>query len=172
MEEFLRHWLLWPSTESFLRAYAWAWPLMEVFHFVGLCLLVGIVGMFDLRLLGIAKGVPVRALSRLIPWGVLGFALAVLSGLVFLTGGRANFSVHPYDILINDIWLQLKLVFIALAGLNLLLFYVTGAAGEADEVGPGQDAPFRAKVIAATSLFLWVGVMYFGRLIPWGSLGE
>jgi hypothetical protein len=63
-------------------------------------------------------------------------------------------------------------VFIALAGLNLLAFYVTGTARASDLVGPGQDAPFRAKVIAGTSLFLWVGVMYFGRLIPWGSFGE
>ncbi|MGE3843966.1 MAG: hypothetical protein AB7I50_20525 [Vicinamibacterales bacterium] len=172
MESFLRNWLLWPSIETFLKSYAWAWPLMEVMHFVGLCLLVGLVGMFDLRLLGFAKGVPVRALSRLIPWGVFGFAMAAASGLVFLVGGRVNFGVHPYQILINDGWLQLKLIFIALAGLNLLLFYITGAAREADEVGPGQDTNTLAKVIGATSIVLWLGVVYFGRLIPWGSLGE
>ena len=50
----------------------WAWSLCETFHFVGLCLLVGIVGMFDLRVLGMAKGLPLAALQRLLPWGVFG----------------------------------------------------------------------------------------------------
>lgn len=172
MEPFLRYWLRWPSVESFLKAYAWAWPLMEVMHFVGLCLLVGIVAMFDLRLLGFAKGIPVKALSRLVPWGVFGFVLCAISGLAFVTGIGANIKVNPYVVLVHDVWLQWKLAFIALAGLNLLAFYVTGAARAADEVGPGQDAPLLAKIIAGTSLFLWVGVMYFGRLIPWGDFGE
>ena len=29
---------------------AWAWPLAESLHFLGLCLLIGAVGSFDLRL--------------------------------------------------------------------------------------------------------------------------
>jgi hypothetical protein len=37
-----------------------------------------------------------------------------------------------------------------------------------DALGPGDDAPPLAKFIAASSLFLWVGVIYWGRLIPWG----
>jgi hypothetical protein len=32
----------------------------------------------------------------------------------------------------------------------------------------GPDAPVLAKVIAAASLFFWLGVIYFGRLIPEG----
>ena len=31
----------------------------------------------------------------------------------------------------------------------------------------GQDAPFRAKVIAAISLILWIGVIIGGRMIPY-----
>ena len=172
MEQFLSYWLEWPSIAAFLKAYAWAWPLMEVTHFVGLCLLLGIVGMFDLRLLGFAKGLPVKALSRLLPWGIFGFILCVVSGLAFTLGIKANIAVNPYRVIASDVYLQWKLVFIALAGVNLGMFYVTGAARESDLVGPGQDAPMRARIIAGTSLFLWVGVMYFGRLIPWGSFGE
>ncbi len=172
MEALLRYWLKWPMIESFLKAYAWAWPLMEVMHFVGLCLLLGIVGMFDLRLLGFAKAIPVQALNRLVPWGVFGFVLCVISGLAFTLGISANVGVHPYTVLVNDVYLQWKLAFIALAGLNLFVFYVSGAAREAETVQAGQDAPFRVKVIAGASIFLWVGVMYFGRLIPWGSFGE
>jgi len=37
-----------------------------------------------------------------------------------------------------------------------------------DDLGPGDEAPFAAKVIAATSLSLWIAVIWVGRLIPWG----
>ena len=45
-----------------------------------LCLLIGIVGMFDLRILGIAKGLPLASLKRLLPWGVFGFVLCLVTG--------------------------------------------------------------------------------------------
>ena len=62
----------------------------------------------------------------------------------------------------------MKLLFIFAAGLNLLAFYLTGAAQTVDGLGAGDDAPLLAKVIAGTSLFLWIGVIVFGRLIPEG----
>jgi hypothetical protein len=33
-------------------------------------------------------------------------------------------------------------------------------------MGPGDDAPLSAKVIAGASIFLWVGVMHWGRMLP------
>jgi len=166
MEVFLRHWIEWPSVAAFIGAYSWVWPLCETFHFFGIILLIGGVGMFDLRILGMGKGLPPPALKRLLPWGVYGFGLCVATGLVFVTGMRANVPMSAYDVIRTDIWLQLKLVFIALAGLNLLLFYATGMARAVDALRAGDDAPGLAKAIAGASLFLWLGVIYFGRLIP------
>jgi hypothetical protein len=166
MEAFLRTWLEWPSVAAFINANAWAWPLCETFHFFGIILLIGGVGMFDLRVLGMAKGLPPAAMKRLLSWGVFGFILCVVTGLTFVTGMRANLPTSPYDVIRTNVWLQLKLVFIALAGVNLLMFYVTGASHAVDGLRPGEDAPRLAKVIAAASLFLWLGVIYFGRLIP------
>jgi hypothetical protein len=167
MEQFLRYWLEWPSVIR-LASTAWGWPLAETAHFVGLILLFGGVGLFDLRLLGVMKGLPVAPLRKLLPWGVFGFVLCVLSGLVFVLGLQANIQTNAYDVILTDPWLQLKLLFIGLAGLNLLLFYVTGVSSRVEDLGPEEDAPPLAKVIAGTSLFLWLGVIYWGRLIPWG----
>ena len=124
--------------------------------------------MFDLRLLGFAKQLPVAAVRRLLPWGVTGFVICVVTGLMFVTGVRANVPMSPYDVIKDNGWLQLKFLFIALAGLNLLAFYVTGMNRAVDALGPGADAPRLAKAIAFASLFLWLGVIYFGRLIPEG----
>jgi hypothetical protein len=169
MEAALRYILDWPSLNSFLNQNPWGWPLLEVAHFVGLALLFGIVGMFDLRVLGVAKGLPLEPFRRLLPWALFGFLLSVTSGLGFTLGLGANlFGVNAYDVLVTNTYLQLKLILIALAGVNALLFYVTGVGREVDALGPGDDASTRAKAMAAASLVLWTGVMYFGRLIPWG----
>jgi hypothetical protein len=167
MESFLRYWLAWPSVQHFLAEYGWSWSLFEVAHFIGLILLIGAVGMFDLRMLGMAKSLPIAPLRQLLPWGVFGFVLCVITGTTFVVGFQANLPIHPYDVLMTDIWLQLKLLFIFLAGMNLLAFYLSGVSRAVDDLGPGDDAPPLAKVIAGTSLFLWLGVIYFGRLLPW-----
>ncbi len=154
--------------EYLIATFRWVWPLSEVLHFIGLTLLIGIVGIYDLRLLGVAPQMPVAPLRRLLPWAVLGFFLCVFTGLTFVTGLWANVAVHPVEALVWDYFLQIKLVFIGLAGINLLVLYQSGMSEVADKLGPGDDAPPKAKYIAAASLFLWVGVIYWGRLIPWG----
>ena len=162
------YWLRWPSLEV-LMALPWAWPLCETLHFIGLCLLVGIVGMFDLRVLGVAKGLPLADLKRLLPWGVFGFVLCLVTGGMFVGGIGANLvGQNAYDVIMRDIWLQVKLIFIFLAGINVLAYHLTGVARAVDALGAGDDAPPLAKVIAGVSLFLWVGVIIFGRLIPRG----
>jgi hypothetical protein len=167
MESVLAYWMRWPSIEVFLDTYSWAWPLCEVVHFVGLILLFGAVGTYDLRLLGVGKGLPLSLLKRVLPWGVVGFALCVASGFVFVGGIESNVGTHPYVVLKTNVWLQLKLLFIALAGVNVLVFYATGMGQLVDRLGPDDSVPAFGKAMGLASLTLWLGVIYFGRLIPW-----
>ena len=136
----------------------WIWPLCETLHFMGLALLVGIVGVLDLRMLGMAKELPIGPLQRLMPWAILGFAINLVTGFLFFAG-------DPFQY-IHNVAFAFKLIFIGLAGVNAILFYVTGLYRRVDNVGAGHDVPLAAKVVAATSLFLWVGVMYWGRMLP------
>jgi len=168
MEAFLRSVLTWPVTEAFLKANSWGWPLNEVFHYIGLCLLIGGIGLFDLRMLGFAKRLPIEPFKQILPWGVVGFVLCTVTGLVFVTGLQANVPIPAYDALMTNRYLQIKLGLMALAGMNLLVFNLSGMNAAVARVGPGDDAPALAKGIAATSLAAWIGVVYFGRLIPWG----
>jgi F0F1-type ATP synthase membrane subunit c/vacuolar-type H+-ATPase subunit K len=168
MDTFFRYWLRWPSLEV-LMAQPGAWAMCETLHFIGLCLLIGIVGLFDLRVLGMGRGLPPVALKRLLPWGVLGFGLCAGTGALFVGGIGANLiGDNAYDVIARDGWLQWKLVFIALAGINLAAYYVTGMSRAVDALDATGDAPVLAKLFAGASLCLWIGVIVFGRLIPEG----
>ncbi len=141
----------------------WGWPINEILHFTGLCLLFGTVALFDLRMLGVARGIRMSALHRLIPFGVLGFAISVTTGFMF-------FVTMPDQYLYNPAF-QLKLTAMALAGLNMVLFYATTARAVR---ATGEDAlpPMRARVFGAVSLASWLVVIACGRVItayrpPW-----
>ena len=142
----------------FIRTYEpWVWPLCETLHYLGLSILLGTVGLFDLRVLGVAKGIPIESIHRLIPWGIGGYAVNILTGIIFFVG-------HPDQYFYNNAF-RLKALFMVVAGLNVLAFYGTSAFRELKKSGPDADPPFRAKVIAGTSLSMWVAVLICGRLL-------
>ena len=135
----------------------WLWPLMQSLHYLGGSLLLGTVGLFDLRVLGLAKGIAPVAIHRLIPLGVAGYIWNMLLGIVFFSG-------HPDQYFYNDAF-RLKLSLMALAGINVLVFYGTGAFAEVRALPAGADASMRVKIITGISLAVWVGVLICGRLI-------
>ena len=135
---------------------AWGWVIAEIVHFTGLCLLMGTVGLFDLRLLGLFRGLSITGLHRLVPVGVLGFALSLASGTVF-------FASSPDQYLYNPAF-QIKLGLIALAGVNMVLFYAT-TSGRLKLLGPDEAAPWQARLFALVSLLSWTMVIAAGRVI-------
>jgi len=153
----LGNWLKDTSLSAFVLENKWVWPASETIHFIGLALLIGAVGVVDLRMLGIAKELRFSALHRLVRWGVVGFILNLITGVLFFVGAPFQY--------IHNIAFQLKLLFMLLAGVNVLIFYFT-VFRQAEALQPGEDAPPGAKWIAATSLFLWFGVMFWGRMLP------
>lgn len=134
----------------------WGWPIAESLHFIGLCLLIGGVGTFDLRLLGVARRVPIAVVHRLIPFGLVGFAINITTGSLFL-------MTEP-DQYIYNVSFHLKLLFLAIAGINACLFYLTSYRAVFGPNAP-LDAPTHAKVIAAISLTSWMLVIICGRLL-------
>jgi uncharacterized membrane protein len=149
-----------PSPDRFaevMTASKWWWAFIMDMHFVGLVLLIGTVGIMDLRLLGFVKQIPFAPLHRLLPWALVGFGINLVTGVLAFTGMD---QFYTYD------WaFWLKMVAIMLLGLNAAVFYVTGAFESVAGLGPGEDAPPLAKFIAGTSLFLWFSVITLGRYI-------
>jgi hypothetical protein len=135
----------------------WLWPLCETLHFAGLALLLGVVGMFDLRLLGLMRRVPINVVQDFLPWALLGFSINLITGVIFVVSEPAQYFSNPT-------W-WLKVAFLTVSGLNALLFQVMFAS-RAGALLPGDNTPVAFKIIAAVSLVSWFGVLWAGRMLP------
>lgn len=144
-----------PGVAAFMRSH-WGWPVAESLHFIGLCLLLGAIGVFDLRLLGVAKRIPIVALHKLIPWGLGGFAINVITGSMFLMTEPDQYVYNPS--------FHFKLLFMAAAGLNALMFYLIPYKA-IRRLPPGAAAPRAARIVGAVSLTMWLAVIVCGRLL-------
>jgi len=152
-------WLATTPLSVAMREGAWLYPVVEIVHIAGFSVLVGSVVLFDLRVLGFARTLPVAALGgHLLRWALASVLLVVPAGLLL-------FSAHPVELSKNPVFL-LKLVLIALAGLNALAFHLRpyrSVAGWDRE----RAAPPLARAGAALSILLWLGVISCGRMLAY-----
>ena len=154
-------WLVWLETTraaAIMRESLWTYPIVEIVHIVGFVVLVGAAVMFDLRLLGVSRALPASLMARHhLPWARAALLLVVPSGFLMFIAHATEFAENPA--------FRLKLLLLALAGLNALAFHrgafrsVTGWESRA--------APLTARAAAVLSLVLWIGVIAAGRLLAY-----
>jgi uncharacterized membrane protein len=148
-----------PLTSYFVTEYSrWVWAILETLHFLGLILIVAAIGGLNIRLLGFVKELPVAPLHRLLPWGIGGFVINIITGILFFVGMPYFYAWNPT--------FYLKMGAIVVAGSILLLFNCTAAFRTWAQLGSGEDPPKLAKFVAATSLFLWLAIIILGRYLP------
>jgi hypothetical protein len=142
-----------------MRSARWLYPMVEIIHIFGFVLLVGSVLMFDLRLLGMNRQLPLTLMARhLLRWSMASLLLVVPAGLLM-------FSAHPQDFIANRVFL-LKMTLIMTAGLNAAIFH-TGVWQGVAGWDAGQAAPASARLHALLSMGLWLGVIACGRLLAY-----
>jgi hypothetical protein len=135
----------------------WWWTFMMAAHFIGLIMIVGTVGLLDIRIMGFLKQLPIAPLHRLIPWGLAGLGINIVTGLLAFAGRPENYVFS------SAIWL--KMLSLLLLGVNAAAFYLTDIFGQVEKLEAGEDAPFAAKLVAASGLILWFAVITLGRYI-------
>jgi hypothetical protein len=150
--------------QPFVNANDWVWPVCEMTHYVGMSLIIGIIGTLDLRILGLFKRIPIGALRPLIPWAVVGFIGNLLTGLIFVSGTNQGPGFY-----LDNLSFQLKLVFLVLAFVNLVIFRLTGLEAKVYATPAGASAPAAAKAIAGFSLVAWVLIIFFGRMLMYND---
>ena len=158
MPEFL-DWLESSFIAVYIRQSLWLYPVLEIIHILGIVLLVGAAFMFDLRLLGFSKKLPVTGMARhLLPWSQRGLIFIFPSGLLlFITNAKAL----GYD---PVFWL--KMILLLVAGLNVLVFHKLIFVRYVDLKIP-ENLPFAAKVCAVISIMVWIAVIACGRLLAY-----
>jgi uncharacterized membrane protein len=149
-------WLASTPVALAMRSSAWLYPIVEIIHILGFAVLVGGVALFDLRVLGFARAIPIKALGRhLLAWAVASLALVVPTGVLL-------FAASAQELIENRVFL-LKLALIGVAGVNALLFHADAYRG----AGTWTVIPASARLHAALSLALWVAVVSCGRLLAY-----
>ena len=140
--------------ESF---YLYNW--IETTHVMTLMLSLGMLFIIDLRVLGVfLRDVPVRrVIGSLRPWVLCGFAVIFITGVLLFWSAAGRLVLSPA--------FPIKLLLIALAGVNALYFELTLARSGATRADAALPASARAAGLA--SLVLWSLVIAFGRLIPY-----
>ena len=128
-----------------------AFPGILAIHTVGLGLLAGLNAALDLRLLGVARGIPPMVFVRLLPMMWIGLWVNLLSGLALLLA-------YPTKALTNPVfYLKLGLIAIALGILRALVRAIRS----------GESVQSRTRTLAALSLLVWAGAIAAGRLLAY-----
>lgn len=155
-------WLVWlesTAVAAAMRQWLWLYPVVEIVHILGFVVLVGAAALFDLRLLGLARHLPVTGLARYhLRWARFALLIIAPSGLLM-------FAAHATEMAVNPAF-QVKLGLMALAGVNAAVFH-RGAFRSVGVWDRDSVAPGGARLAAVASLALWTGVIACGRLLAY-----
>jgi hypothetical protein len=134
-----------------LRSNAFAYPLLEVVHIIGIALLLGNLVLLEFRVWGAGKALPVPDLARLaISIALTGFGLAAMSGLLM-------FATQALDLLANRAFV-IKMGLLMLAASNAAWFHARASLVKLDTT---------AKIQTLASSIIWIAVIFCGRWIAY-----
>ena len=85
-------WLSTTWLSSHMRDLKWMWPTCETLHFIGLSLLIGGAGVFDVRLMGFMRRMPIAALKAFMPYAIAGFVINLITGVAFFVMMPAQYA--------------------------------------------------------------------------------
>jgi hypothetical protein len=138
----------------------WVFPLILVFHTIGMALVAGIGGMTGLRILGFPPNVPLSAMEKFYPAFWIGLAINAASGVLLFIG-------YPYKAATNPVF-YLKLSCIAL-GVYLVVKVRREVLRAPYAAGPAAALaiPRHAITLGWLSILAWAGAITAGRLLAY-----
>ena len=127
-----------------------------IFHSVAMGFVVGVHVAMNLRILGMAPGIPLSLMRRFFPVLWVGLVVVSISGVLLLIAYPAKALTNP------GFYLKLGAIVTAL--------FITRSLAKGVLQEPSYDAvraPKKARVLAALSLLLWAGAVTSGRLLAY-----
>ena len=143
-----------------IRESIWTYPVIESLHVLSLTIFMGLLLLWDLRLLGITlRRVPVsRVWKRLFPWIACGAVLMVISGVFLFWSDPVRFY--------GNIFFRVKFAGLLLALLNAMAFHF-GIERRLVDWDTAPVTPRAAKFAGAASIVLWTLVITAGRFVAY-----
>lgn len=136
-----------------LRLSRFAYPAVNAAHIAGIAMLFSAIVPLDLRLIGLWRDVPVRAMARVLaPVSAAGLLLAAGSGAVLFAVSARDYAANPFFFA--------KLGLVALGTLHAL-------ALRAHPLWRDPPRRWSARLAAGgiASLLLWLCAIMAGRMI-------
>ena len=134
-----------------------AFPVIEGLHLLGISVSAGLIAISDLRMMGLIlkKESASDVFHQLIPWITAGFTMMIVTGsLLFISE-----PVKCY----NNISFRFKVLFLFVAGINILIFHSSKIYRQMSEWEWAADPPRAAKLAGWVSLISWGIVIIVGR---------
>ncbi len=134
-----------------------AYVAVLAFHTIGLAFLVGISGALAMRILGVARAMPLEPLQDFFPLMFAGAAINVFTGAILMVLYPTNYLTEPT--------IYIKLAAIALA--VVILRKLRGALfdGQANPERVAEARPM--KVMAGALLCAWLVATVAGRVMAY-----
>lgn len=133
----------------------WAYPSILFVHTVGLAIVVGLSTIVDVRLLGFARQLPFEPFERYFPFIWAGLWLNALSGSILFAADATVKLANPL--------FGVKMLLVALGTVSIVVIRRVVFGDRRKE----PVVTTSAKVLAAASLVLWLGVTAAGRLMTY-----
>jgi hypothetical protein len=156
-------WLELTPVGELMQTSDWAFPTAEVVHVVAIVIVYGFIAIVDLRLLGLAG-----ASRRYTQLAAEALHLVWIAFVVAVTTGFLMFITQPTQYVANP-WFVAKMIFILLAGVNMIIMEAVIARTSAR--WHEQGIPLAAKLAGGLSLTFWTVVVVCGRWIGFTMLG-
>jgi hypothetical protein len=151
-------WIEATSSSQALVGSIWAYPVIESLHTVGVAWFLGLLLVWDLRLLGLmfTRAAVTEVWARLIPW--------ITVGAVFMIGtGFALFWAKPVYSW-GHIFFRVKVAALIVALVNAAAFHV-GIERRVVDWDLTPTPPLAARLAGMVSISLWAVIVVAGRLI-------
>jgi len=132
-----------------LKVNPYAYPILQIVHIVGIALVFGTLWVVDLTILGRLRTFDANLLTRhLIPWTLVGFGLAAVTGVTMFAAGVGD--------LISNGAFVLKMCLLLVAGVNAGVLHARGAIDTHSRLTRWQSG---------MSIVLWIAIIACGRWI-------
>jgi hypothetical protein len=146
------------AISDWLRSSLKALPIIEAIHVMAVATVFGTILLVDLRLLGIrdTERPFSRVFRELVRWTWLGFAAAVVTGVLLFLPNAPTYVVNTA--------FQLKFAALACAGINMAVFEFT-LLKKLAKWDTAIPVPNGARIAGLASIVIWTSVIVFGRWI-------